>query len=629
MFRRVLRSYSIEEKIVSLVLVVVVFALLVQSVVDIFKRPEFFAGGGGFYTEGLISDKPVILNSVYADLGEANRDISSLIFSGLTKYDPQVGAFVEDLAELSISEDGKTYSFTLKDGVKWHDGEPLTADDVFFTFHDVIQHSDFQNPILKANFAGVEIKQLDEKSIDFVLEEPNSFFITNLNVGILPKHLLSGVPVAELPQASFNSQPVGTGPYKVDSPLEVMNDGRQRLLLTLNEHYYGQTPTIQNIRFHIYPDSQQMLAEMGTLNIVAKTPNDVLEEIQNDARFEFVNYELPQYTAVFMNMDSPVLSTDKVRIALQKAINKEGLLAEIPHKTGVDTPMMGLEQSEWLYQSNVDEANGALYDAGYRYDEADEQEEKPEEDVVEESSGADSEENTEEESASEEGSSEEETSEENTEEDQPAEEAGEPETEPVTEEAATEDVTENMEDNARYRKNSDGETLHLVMLVRMLNENPVAAAELEQTVNYLVDSWKAVGVQVEPQFEPMDIFGDRVRARNYDLLLTGESLGYNLDTYSYWHSSQSGANGLNLSNYRSFAVDALIEKSRSTFDNDEKDGIFKQLAEEISKDVPAIFLYRPTYSFATDRKVQGVQFDNWASTSDRFANIAAWCVVCE
>ncbi|MCA9374521.1 hypothetical protein KC725_05165, partial [Candidatus Peregrinibacteria bacterium] len=261
----------------------------------------------------------------------------------------------------------------------------------------------------------------------------------------------------------------------------------------------------------------------------------------------------------------------------------------------------------------------ALYDAGYRYDEADEQEEEPEEDVAEESSEEESPEVDSEESAEEEESSDEET----------PEETDESEAEPVTEEAATEDVAEDMEDNARYRKNSDGETLHLVMLVRMLNENPVAAAELEQTVNYLVDSWKAVGVQVEPQFEPMDVFGDRVRARDYDLLLTGESLGYNLDTYSYWHSSQSGANGLNLSNYRSFAVDALIEKSRSTFDNEEKDDIFKQLAEEISKDVPAIFLYRPTYSFATDRKVQGVQFDNWASASDRFANIAAWCVVCE
>lgn len=614
MFRRVLRSYSIEEKIVSLVLVVVVFALLVQSVVDIFKRPEFFAGGGGFYTEGLISDKPVILNSVYADLGEANRDVSSLIFSGLTKYDPNVGAFVEDLAKLSISEDGKTYSFTLKDGVTWHDGEPLTADDVFFTYHDVIQHSDFQNPILKANFAGVEVNQIDEKNIEFILEEQNSFFITNLNVGILPKHLLNSVPVAELPQANFNSQPVGTGPYKVDTPLEVMNDGRQRLLLTLNESFYGQKPTIQNIRFHIYPDTQQMMAELGTLNIVAKTPNDVLEQIQGDDRFEFVNYELPQYTAVFINMDSPVLSNDKIRIALQKAINKDELLAQIPHKTAVDTPMMGLDQSEWLYQTNVDEANGALYDAGYRYDETEEEEEEPEEEETteEESSDEGSEDTTEGEESSEEDTAD-----------------AESEEEPITEEAATGNVSEDMEDNTRYRKNSDGETLRLVMLVRMLNENPVAAQELEQTVNHLVESWKAVGVQVEPQFEPMDIFGDRVRARNYDLLLTGESLGYNLDTYSYWHSSQSGANGLNLSNYRSFAVDALIEKSRSTFDNEEKDDVFKQLAEEIAKDVPAIFLYRPTYSFTTDRKVQGVQFENWASATDRFASISNWCVVCE
>lgn len=591
MFWRVLNSYSIEERIVSLVLVVVVLALLAQSVLDIFKRPELFAGEGGYYTEGLIHDGPTLINSVYADLAEANRDISNLVFSGLTRYDPGIGAFVPDLAQLNISEDGTTYTFTLKDNVLWHDGEGLNADDVFFTFHDVIQHSDFQNPILKANFEGVEINQVDDRTIEFVLEQPNSFFITNFNVGILPRHILGGVPVAELPQAGFNARPVGTGPYKVDSSLEMMDNGRQRVLLTLNENYYGQKPEIQNIRFHIYPDSEQMLNEMGTLNIVAKTPQDVLEQVQDEERFEFVNYELPQYTAVFINMDSPALAVDKVRIALQKAVDKEQLLSLLPQKTGVDTPMMGLNQSEWLNQPNKEEANGALYDVGYRFDEASEEEESTEE------------------SAEEEESTEEEES--------PAEEENQPEEE-----------AQEVDDSA-YRKTSDGEVLRLVMLVRMLNENPVAAVEMEKTVDFLVESWKEVGVKVEPQFEPIDIFSQRVQARDYDLLLTGESLGYNLDTYAYWHSSQSGANGLNLSNYRSFAVDALLERSRGTFDVDEKNGIFEQLAEEIAKDVPAIFLYRPIYTFTTDRKVQGVQFENWASSSDRFASIANWCIVCE
>lgn len=555
-FWRVIRSYSIEEKIVSMVLVVVVVALLIASVVDIFKRPEFFAGASGFYTEGLINDRPTMINSVYADLAEANRDISSLVFSGLTRYDPEVQAFVKDLADVAIDEEGTTYTFTLRDDVTWHDDEPLTAEDVYYTFHDVIQHPEFQNPVLKANFDGVEIAKVDDRTITFKLTKPNSFFITNLNVGILPEHILGGVPVAELPQSSFNLQPIGTGPYKVDSALELMNDGRQRVLLTLNDEYYREKPQIQNIRFHIYPDADSMKKEVGTLNIIAKAPRTVQEQIQDDARFDFLHYELPQYTAVFMNMNSAILQKDKVRIALQKAINKDDLLALFDDKMGVDTPIMALveDQEEWLYQPNIEEAQGALFDSGYKMDE-----ESP---------------------------------------DDP------------------------------YRKDSDGENLKLTMLVPMLN-NPVAAEDMQKTVDFLVEAWKAVGVEVEAQFEPVDIFGQRIQSRDYDLLITGESLGYNLDTFSYWHSSQIGEAGLNLSNYGSFAVDALIEKVRDTFDKEEKAELIEQMAEEIATDVPAIFLYRPSYTFVTDNKVQGISLENWAYPSDRFADIAQWCIACE
>ncbi|MBU0668003.1 hypothetical protein KJ951_00145 [Patescibacteria group bacterium] len=554
-FLRVLRAYNIEEKVVSLVLAAVVIVLLVQSAVDIFKRPELFAGEGGYYTEGLLDERPVVLNPVYTDLAEANREISGLIFSGLTRYDPILKAFVQDLADLSISEDGTTYTFTVKNGIKWHDGESLTAQDVYFTYHDVIQSKDFQNPVLRANFEGVEIKLVDDRTIEFDLSKSNSFFITNLNVGILPEHLLSGIPVAELPQANFNVQPVGTGPYMVDSPLEVFPDGRQRLLLTLNDDYYGEKPKIKNIRFHVYPDGESMLKEIGTLNIISKVPKDVYESIKDSERFSFLNYELPQYTAVFLNMDSTILKKDKVRIALQKAIDKDQLLKIFSDKTAVDTPLMSLDQTEWIYKPNPEEARGALYDSGYRMNENDESD--------------------------------------------------------------------------PYRKDTEGENLKFVLLVRQLDENPAAAAEIDKTVDFLVDAWKQVGIEVEAQFEIVDTFNQRIKARDYDLLLTGESLGYNFDTYAYWHSGQAGENGLNLSNYKSFTADSLIEKVRGTFDNDEKDKYLQDLAKTIATDVPAIFLYRPSYIFATDNKVKGISLMNLAFSGDRFAGIVKWCILCD
>lgn len=553
-FLRVLRSYSIEEKVVSLVLVVVVFVLLFQSLFDIFRTPGIFDNDGGTYTEGLISETPLILNPVYVDFSEANREISGLIFSGLTKYDPDLQAFVGDLVELSISEDGKTYNFVLQDDVMWHDGELLTADDVYFTYHDVIQDPDFQNPVIKANFEGVEVKKIDDHTIEFVLDKPNSFFITNLNVGILPKHLLEGIPVLDLPQNAYNLQPVGSGPYTVDEPVEMLDDGRQRVFLALNDDYYGDVSSISNIRFHIYPDIFGLLKEQSTVNIIDKVPMDILPQIEESGRFEFLNYELPQYTAVFINMDNKILKKNKVRVALQKAIDKNELTKILSNKTLVDTPLMELDQSEWLFKPNIEEANGALFDSGYKVD-------------------------------------------------------------------------ENSENP--YRKVSDEENLKFVLLVRQFNEGTFAAEEMKKVVDFLVESWEQIGVEIEAQYAYPDEFAARIQNRDYDLLLTGQSLGYNLDTYSYWHSSQADGNGLNLSNYKSFAADSLIETTRKTFVNENKEEFLKDLAKEIKEDVPAIFLYRPSYVFATDWKVENIEMENLAYPSDRFVNIADWCIMCE
>ncbi len=550
---RVLRSYSIEEKVVSLIIAIVVLGAVAQGVVEFFKNPGLFTDEGGTYTEGMLSDKPVMLNPLYVDFTEANREISGLIFSGLTKYNPDLKAFVGDLADLTINQEGTTYSFKLKPGIFWHDGEELTAEDVYFTYHDLIQSPDFQNPVLKANFEGVEIKKTGPDMIEFVLKKPNSFFITNLNVGILPKHLLGEVPVADLPYHGFNLQPVGSGPYKISQPVETTNEGRQRIFLSLNEKYYGKMPIIKNVRFHVYLSSDLMAREKGTVNVISKVPKEIMKDIEDSNRFWFVNYELPQYTAVFMNMNSDLLKKEKVRIALQKAVDKNELLTLLPSKTGVDTPLMDLDQAEWLYQSNIDEANGALFDSGYKWDQ----------------------------------------------------DAGD-----------------------QYRKTSDDANLKFVLLVRQYEEGTSALEDMQIVVNFLVESWKKVGVETEVQYVSVGDFGERVQNRDYDLLLTGESLGYNLDTYSYWHSSQAEGNGLNLSNYKSFAADSLIEKIRKTFDTGEKEELLKDLAEEIADDVPAIFMYRPSYVFATDNKVKNIKLDDLAYPGDRFANIADWCISC-
>jgi peptide/nickel transport system substrate-binding protein len=553
-FLKVLRSYGIEEKVVSLVLVIIVLIASIQGIVELFKTPGLFVGEGGMYTEGLINDKSTLINPVYVDLPGANREICSLVFSGLTKYDSKLKAFVGDLADLTVSEDKKNYRFVLKDNIYWHDGVKLTADDVYFTYHDVIQNPDFQNPILRVNFQGVEVKEIDEKTIEFVLASPNSFFITNLNVGILPKHVLENVAVVDLPYSNFNLKPVGTGPYKVDSLMEVMNDGRQRVILSASDIYYGEKPKITNVRINVYPNVDSLKKEKNTLNVISKVSKDFYDDIASTQRFSFINYTLPQYTAIFINMESPVLSKYKVRLALQKAIDKDELMKLFTNVTRLDTPLLELKQEDWIYKPNQEEAKGALFDSGYKVNK----------------------------------------------------DSGDP-----------------------YRKDAKENPLKLVLLARAYDAGTSLAEENKKLTDFLVNAWKIIGVEIDLQAVDVPTFDQRVQDRDYDLLITGQSLGYNMDTYSFWHSSEADGVGLNLSNYKSFAADSLIEKIRGTFDNEKKNSYSKELAKNIAEDIPAIFLYKPSYILATDGKVKGINMDNLAFASDRFAHINEWCINCQ
>ncbi len=553
-FVRVLRSYSVEEKVITIIVFGIVVFVLAQAIVDVFKRPNVFTMDGRSFTEGMVSDRPVIINPLYVDFNDSGRDISSLVFSGLSKYDPANHAFVDDMATLAISEDKMTYSYTLKPNILWQDGQPVTADDVYFTYHDIIQSPDFQNPVIKVDFDGVDIKEVNSKTIEFKLKKPNAFFITNMNVGILPKHLLADTPVSELPTSQFNVKPVGTGPYMVDAPVEIFDDGREKVSLKAFENFYGNRPQINQIHFNIYPNFDNLLDEIGTVNIIAKVPTANLGDVQKTGRFSLMNYELPQYTAVFFNMDNEALKKDKVRVGLLKAVDKQQLLKQFSDKIAVDTPLLELNQEDWIYKPSLEEAQGAMYDAGYKIDKT---------------------------------------------KDQP------------------------------FRVDKDGKQLSFTLLARAYDEGTALADETQKTVQFLKDQWAQLGIAIDVQMVDGDTYLKRLQARDYDMALVGQSLGYNLDTYSYWHSTQATAKGLNLSNYKSFAADQLIEKIRDTFDPTVKADDLKQLAKVIADDVPAVFLYRPKYTLATDNKVHGLTLDNLAFPSDRFAGIAKWCVVCQ
>lgn len=543
---KTIRSFSNKEKTAS-ILVVLLLAIIIIPPILRDERLENVTGGTStastLYSEGLIGEI-IHLNPVFTEFSEVDQDISTLIFSGLSKYDSIEGKVVEDIATHILDESQTTYTFTLKNNIYWHDGTEVTAEDIYFTYHDVIQNTDFQNPILRANFEGVEVEMIDTRTVTFTLDAPNSFFFTHTSVGLLPKHILGEVPVSELDTHEFNQLPIGTGPYKVTAPYEYVDEEEQVVELELFEEYYGDMPTITNLRFHTFPNLDTLLDSEGQWHGTARIPKYLLIEAQSD-RLEAYRYELPQYTALFINTDSEFLSKNKERLAISKTIDKGYIIDQIGYAATIDTPLLELNQDDWLHQTNLEEAQGALYDAGWY-----------------------------------------------------------------------------LNDDG-IRENYSGETLTLRLIRRTFSDEhkeEVASITAEIIQKQLLE----VGIEVLIEAYENEMIQEKILSRDYDLLLYGQSLGYNLDTYSYWHSSQATEYGLNLSNYRNPNADQLIEAIRRTFDPIKKEELLNDLAATIAEDIPAVFLYTPSYYFLVDERVQGIEIPELRFPSDRFATIAGW-----
>lgn len=538
-----LRSFTRKEKVLCLFMLGLFFASLIWIV---FLNGQNYSRGAKTYSEGLVGEI-THLNPVFTEFSEADADISSLIFSGLVKYNALTGDFDEDIATHTLSEDQLVYTFTLRNNVFWHDGEEVTADDIYFTYATVLQSPDFSNPILRSNLDGVKVEKINSRAVTFTLSSPNSFFYTALTIGLLPEHILAEVPVAELDTDDFNQLPVGTGPYQALSPYEINEDGSTSVTLNVFPQYYGSVPTIESIRFVAYPSAVELVENRSVWNGAARIRESLLKEMNLDNLVTY-RYELPQYTALFLNTDSPFLGKNKERLGISKAIDKEEILQNIDYRVRIDTPLLELNQEEWLHSTDLNEAQGALFDSGW-----------------------------------------------------------------------------SLPEGETYRSNEDGQNYSLRLVRRDFAEVNELQEEVSLiTADLIVAQLKEVGVEVTVEKYSLADLEEKIRTRDYDMLLYGQSLGYNLDTFAYWHSSQASETGLNLSNYQNPEADFLIESIRGTFDAEEKQALLQDLAETITTDVPAIFLFTPSYYYVADTKVTGIQFEQLLLPKDRFSTIHLW-----
>lgn len=507
---------------------------------------------GGSFTEGILGT-PRFVNPVLA-LSDADRDLTALVYSGLLRKTAD-GGYIPDLAEkYEISKDGLTYTFTLRDHLTFHDGAPLTTDDVEFTIQKA------KDPNLKSpkrpNWEGVLVQKIDNRVISFTLKQPYAKFLDNATLGILPKNLWKDVPDEQFSFSDFNLEGVGSGPYQIESVSKSRAGVPESYSLSTFRKFALGRPYVADINLKFYGNESDLLDALrsGEVDNVSAIMPEEAEALRNRG-VDIRQYPLPRVYGVFFNQSqAPLFSDLPVRQALDLAVDRRAIVNSVLY--GYGTPLYGpipksageaLSQGDVLAgEDGLKRAQTILQNQGWKFS-----------------------------------------------------------------------TTTNS-----LIKKTKKESVALSFSVSTANK-----PELKAAAELLKAQWEKLGAKVEVKvFEPGDLSQNVIRPRKYDALFFGEVVGQDSDPYAFWHSSQRNDPGLNIALYANSKVDKILEEARATEDQAERGKKYRTFEEELSKDVPAVFVYSPDFIYVMPERLRGLEIGELTVPAERFLNVYKWYV---
>jgi peptide/nickel transport system substrate-binding protein len=329
---------------------------------------------GGIYAEALVGSLQR-LNPVLDFYNSVDRDVNSLLYSGLIRFDDR-GLPKADLAESwGISMDGTIYNFTLRPNIRWHDGEPLTSKDVMFTIELLREGGDIVPKDMQTFWQQVEVKDLSDNTLQFKLPEAYSPFLDFLDFGILPEHILANLPFGEIVNSQFNLQPIGSGPYKFDR-LIVENDQITGVVLSVFEDYYGKKPYIDQVVFRYYPDGASAFKayQDGLVQGIGQVSLDILTPVLTEANLNLYTVRRPELSLIILNLKNPqatFFQDVNVRRALMTGLNRQWIVDNLLQSQAVvaEGP---ITPGSWAYYDNLEKvgfdleaAKNILKESGY------------------------------------------------------------------------------------------------------------------------------------------------------------------------------------------------------------------------------------------------------------------------
>lgn len=311
---------------------------------------------GGSLTVALSSD-PGLLNPAATTSG-ATHFASEIMFNGLVGLDENLEPVPELATDWEIEEEGALYRFDLREDVTWHDGEPFTAEDVKFSFEEVLTELHSRTAAsVGSQLDRVEV--VDEHTVEFHFNEPYAPLLQQLDVGeaaIVPEHVFAGAESIEEHPAS-TSEPVGTGPFQI-----VSYDEGSEIVLEANDDYFKEDlPYLDEIVMRVIPEEASQVAalESGEVDFLSRVPNAERERLEQSDEFEVqetfrgagaVNCPM---TMTF-NLDRPKWQDVDVRRGIAWAIDRQAFVDEVLFGHGF-VPTAPLHRGmEWAHPGDMD-----------------------------------------------------------------------------------------------------------------------------------------------------------------------------------------------------------------------------------------------------------------------------------
>jgi len=495
-------------------------------------------------------DDPVWLNPLLEKSGDDIRN-NRLIFDRLFVFDGKAQPVAQLAEGYEISDDGMTYTVTLKEGVLWHDGETFTADDVVYTYEKAMDPTvacryasnmwalagydelrDENNPKTLDQLETRPVVAIDDYTVQFNLTTPYAPFVANVltSPAIVPAHLLEGE--TDLTEAAFNQEPVGTGPFAFK---EWKRD--DYIALVAFDDYYQGKPKVKSITNRLIPDAAVGAMELKSGGIhyrpTAKLEN--YEMFKNDPNFETLSEVGFSYSTLSFVNDREPWNDRRVREAIAYGINLKEAVDKYVGDLGMllGTP---IPPSSWAHNPNLeprpfdqDKALELLNEAGWSLDD---------EGVL---------------------------------------------------------------------RNADGEQFHFALETF----NGVERADMNVIFQ---ENLRHLGMEVEVhELATADLLNKMHGAEHSDAIFItwGMSKDPDAEMFRRFHSSEMDWN--NFYHYSNSEVDALLEEARFELDQEKRQSLYFQVQEILHRDVPGVFAFTKKSTAAYTPRLKGITWgaDGW------------------